>query len=66
MQKQIKIKASCINASSPFAEREITLTQIDNMWEAGEINTQEAKNMIIKWAVETKNTHLLPVLIGNK
>ena len=37
-----------INASSPFAERELTLSQIDSMLYNGEINRDEAQSMALQ------------------
>lgn len=57
-------KSSSINASHPQAEREITLTQIDSMYSNGEIGVQEAKKLVVQWAVDTGNATLLPSIIG--
>lgn len=56
-------KSSSINATSCFAEREVTLTEIDSMLVNGEINKDEAKILTIQWAVDTGNAHMLPALL---
>lgn len=64
--RQLGYKNSKINKHSPFAEREITLTEIDSMFQNGEINEKEARDMVVQWAVDTNNVALLPTLIGGK
>jgi len=46
--------ATPINASSCFAEREVTLSQIDSMYQNGEINQQEADRMATQWLIDNK------------
>lgn len=60
------MKGSNINPSSCFAERELTLSEIDSRFQNGEIDKQEAERLSIQWAVDTDNIHLLSMLLGSK
>ena len=51
--REIRIKASSINPSSCFAERELTLSDIDSMYHNGEISLYEAQAMVIKIAADS-------------
>ena len=44
--------SSPINASSPFAEREMSLSQIDSTYQNGEISHSQAKEMAIYFLAE--------------
>jgi len=44
------IKSSSINASNPHAERELTLSEIDSMYQNSEISADEAKAMAVNMA----------------
>jgi polyhydroxyalkanoate synthesis regulator phasin len=48
----LKIKSSNINSSSPFAERELTLSEIDSMYQNGEINEDQARKMATKMLIQ--------------
>jgi hypothetical protein len=45
--------------SSPFAEQTLTLSQIDSMYQNGEIDADTAKEMAVEMALETKGTNLI-------
>jgi len=64
MRKSLGVKGSSINASSPQAEREITLSNIDSMLWDYEIDYPKAREMVITWAVNTDNTVLLPTILA--
>ena len=57
-------KGSSINQHNIFAEREVTLTDIDSMFQNGEIGVKEARELTVTWAVQTDNVHLLPSILG--
>ncbi len=49
-------KSSSINASNCHAERELTLSQVDSMYQNGEINQVEAKRMAITVLIDLDAT----------
>ncbi len=63
------IKSSSVNASNPFAEREVTLSQIDSMWQNGEITGDQARDMAISMATHSKYigaSEVLPAVLQKR
>lgn len=63
MTNRMGAKGSSINASSPHAERELTLSEIDSLYYNSEITREEAKNKVVAWALNTGNEALLPTVL---
>lgn len=63
MDSRLKVKGSNINQYSPFAERELTLSDIDSMFQNGEITVEEAQKMALRIVAETNDTAILHALI---
>lgn len=53
-----------INASSPHAERTLTLSEIDSKWQNGELTLREAKRMAAEMC--GNNLAIIAVLFGGK
>lgn len=57
--KKMGFGSTPINADSPFAERELTLSDIDSMFQNGAISEVEARNMAIGIALGSRDTETI-------
>jgi len=64
--RQLGYKGSSINQHSPFAARELTLSEIDSMWQNGEITQEQAQDLAIEVACNTSNIQVLQAMMGEK
>lgn len=64
--RQLGYKGSSINHHSPFASRDLTLSEIDSMWQNGEITQEEAENLAVEVACKTSNIQVLQAMMESK
>lgn len=57
-------KSSSINASSPYAERELSLSEIDSKYQNGEISREEAISLSLN--LIGNNKEVLIALAGSR
>ncbi len=53
-----------INPSSPFASKDLELTEIDSLLSNGDIDKATATKLTVEWAERTDNGHLLAKILG--
>lgn len=59
-------KSSSINSTSPYADRILSLSEIDSLFQNSEITEEEARKMVLQSVSNGTDTAVISAVFGGK